>query len=213
MYSSLTVLRPFSTLKWIFRKQPITSRFEQFECYNSRFFASFGIRLHICPQGQPIRCHRLFSCCCSSSHAEYFRLSSVRLSLYSIMTHTGVLDDSNAFKCILWCTYLRLFCEKTYRGSLIIPIPVSVHYFDAFQILTEISLRPYTNISSNSNSQNTNPMQNLLQNNPDLLRHLLLLRKYTTKWPRKIKKKFFVKIGKNDILKVFDTGWRQIFFK
>ena len=41
----------------------------------------------------------------------------------------------------------------------------------------ETSLRPYTNISSNTNSQ-SNPMQNLLQNNPDLLRHLLLLRKY-----------------------------------
>ena len=96
----------FDHLKWFFRKQPITSRFEQFKCNHSRFFASFGIRLHICPQGQPIRCHRLFSCCCSSSHAEYFRLSSVRLSPYSIMTHTGVLDDSIK---IVWFT---LFCEN-----------------------------------------------------------------------------------------------------
>ena len=96
----------FDHLKWFFRKQPITSRFEQFKCNHSRFFASFGIRLHICPQGQPIRCHRLFSCCCSSSHAEYFRLSSVRLSPYSIMTHTGVLDDCIK---IVWFT---LFCEN-----------------------------------------------------------------------------------------------------
>ena len=79
---------------------------------------------------------------------------------------------------------------RIYRGSLITPIPVSVHYFDAFKFLTNQFLRPYTNISSNTNSQNTNPMQNLLQNNPDLLRHLLLLRKYAILWPsRKISKK------------------------
>ena len=107
-YCTLYIFDPdkliLNHLKWIFRKQPITSRFEQFKCNNSRFFASFGIRLHIRPQGQPIRCHRLFPCCCSSSHAEYFGLSSVRLSPYSIMTHTGVLDDSINFMVyrILW---------------------------------------------------------------------------------------------------------------